>query len=233
MADAWRLLRDVCCRVSEGLFAMISVPIRNQAGQETGATYQFDPAELAPGVNKQLLHDAAVMYENNLRQGTAKTKSRAEVSGSGKKLYKQKGTGRARMGNKRTCIRRGGGHAFQKLPKDWSYRMPKKALRLATRMALLSKFLDGEAIVVDTLALPVIKTKQVAGMLKSLGVSGKSCTLTMETHDPVVWKSSRNIPDISVAPAGDLTAYTLLRRKHLVVSKAALDRIRAGAKTAG
>ncbi len=207
---------------------MISVAIRNQAGKETGAKYEFDPAELAPGVNKQLLHDAVVMYENNLRQGTAKTKSRAEVSGSSKKLYKQKGTGRARMGNKRTCIRRGGGHAFAKLPKDWSYRMPRKSLRLATRMALLSKFLDGEAIVVDSLALPEIKTKQVAKMLKSLGVAGKSCTLTTETHDPVVWKSSRNIPQIQVSPAAELTAYTLLRGRHLVVTKAALDQLRKG-----
>jgi large subunit ribosomal protein L4 len=210
---------------------MISLPIRNQAGQETGAKYEFDPADLAPGVNKQLLHDAAVMYENNLRQGTVKTKSRAEVSGSSKKLYKQKGTGRARMGNKRTCIRRGGGHAFQKLPKDWSYRMPRKALRLATRMALLSKFLDGEAIVVDTLALPEIKTKQVARMLKSLGVAGRSCTLTTDKHDPLVWKSARNIPDLQVAPAGELTAYTLLKGKHLVVTKAALDQIRSGLKS--
>lgn len=212
---------------------MISVPIRNQAGQETGARYEFDPAELAPGVNKQLLHDACVMYENNLRQGTAKTKTRAEIAGSSKKLYKQKGTGRARMGNKRTPVRRGGGHAFAKTPKDWSYRMPRKALRLATRMALLSKFLDGEAIVVESLSLPQIKTKVVARMLKSLGVAGNSCTLTGETHDAVVWKSSRNIPDLSVAPAADLTAYTLLRRKHLVVTKAALDQIRNQVKSIG
>lgn len=209
---------------------MISISIRNQSGQETGAKYEFDPAELAPGVNKQLLHDACVMYENNLRQGTVKSKTRAEVAGSSKKMYKQKGTGRARMGNKRTCVRRGGGHAFAKLPKDWSYRMPRKALRLATRMALLSKFQDGEAIVVDSISLPEIKTKQVAKMLKSLGVAGNSCTLTVEAHDPVVWKSARNIQDLSVAPAGDLTAYTLLRRKHLVVTKGALDRIRNGVK---
>lgn len=210
---------------------MISVPIRNLAGQETGAKYEFDPAELAPGVNKQLLHDACVMYENNLRQGTHKTKSRAEVAGSSKKMYKQKGTGRARAGNKRTPVRRGGGHAFAKLPKDWSYRMPRKALQLATRMALLSKFQDGEAIVVDALSLSQIKTKQIAGMLKSLGVAGQSCTLTTESHDPVVWKSSRNIPDLGVSPAADLTAYALLKRKHLVVTKAALDRLRAGVKS--
>jgi large subunit ribosomal protein L4 len=205
---------------------MISIPIRSQSGQETGANYEFDPAELAPAINKQLLHDAVVMYENNLRQGTAKSKSRAEIAGSSKKMYKQKGTGRARMGNKRTPVRRGGGHAFAKRPKDWSYRMPRKALQLATRMALVSKFLDGEAIVVEAVALNGIKTKEVAGMLKSLGIAGRSCTLATETHDPVLWKSARNIPDLSVAPAGELTAYTLLRRKHFVVTKAALDQIR-------
>ncbi|MGE4004275.1 MAG: 50S ribosomal protein L4, partial [Planctomycetaceae bacterium] len=151
---------------------MVSAPLRNASGADVG-TYEFDAAELASSINKQLLHDVVVMYEANQRLGTVKTKSRGMVAGSTKKLFRQKGTGRARMGPKRTPIRRGGGHAFAKVPKDWSYRLPKQAVRLATRMALLSKFEDGEAVVLDALSMDVPKTKAVAGMLKALGVGNE------------------------------------------------------------
>ncbi|HVV99686.1 MAG TPA: 50S ribosomal protein L4, partial [Planctomycetaceae bacterium] len=100
---------------------MISLPVHNREGQQVG-TYEFNPDELAAGVNKQLLHDVVVMYETNRRVGTARTRSRGEIAGSTKKMYKQKGTGRARMGPKRTPIRRGGGPAFRKVARDWSYR---------------------------------------------------------------------------------------------------------------
>jgi large subunit ribosomal protein L4 len=210
---------------------MISVPIHNQAGQPTGRTYEFDPAVLVDGVttreqlNKQLLHDAVVMYEANRRQGTFKSKSRSEIAGSKKKLFKQKGTGRARMGTKRTCIRRGGGHAFAKRPTDFSYSLPRKALQLATRMALLSKFIDGEAVVVDKVSLDRPQTKAVAGMLKSLGLQGQPCLLAIDRHDPTVWLSARNVESLSVSPAADLNAYKLLQRKRLLVTEAALDRL--------
>ncbi len=206
---------------------MISVPIHDQAGKPTGRTYEFDPADLAPGVNKQLLHDAVVMYQANLRQGTFKSKARGEVAGSKKKLFKQKGTGNARMGTKRTCIRRGGGHAFAKRPVDYRIGMPKKAIRLATRMALLSKFQDGEAVLLESLTVAAPKTKVVVSLLKSLGIFEKTCLLTTDSHDPVVWKSARNIPDVSVSPAGELNAYQLLKRKHVVLTTATLDRLRS------
>jgi len=206
---------------------MISVPIHSQTGEATGRTYDFDPAELAPGVNKQLLHDAVVMYQANLRVGTHKTKTRSEVSGSSHKLYKQKGTGRARMGNKRTPVRRGGGHGFAKRPRDFSYRMPKKALRLATRSALLGKFLDGEVVVMEQLAVEQAKTKVVASLLKTLGVSGKSCLIATEQLDPLLYRSARNIPDVGVKPAVELNAYELLRRRHLIVTTATLDGFRS------
>ncbi len=208
---------------------MISLPIHDQAGKPTGRTCEFDPAEFAPGINKQLLHDAVVMYEANLRQGTFKSKTRSEVAGSKKKLFKQKGTGNARMGTKRTCIRRGGGHAFAKLPTEFRQSMPKKAMRLATRMALLSKFMDGEAVIVDSFSVAQPKTKAVVGLLKNLGVSGDSCLLTIEKHDPVMWKSARNIPSVGVSPAGELNAYKLLKVKRLVVTEAALKQLRGQA----
>jgi large subunit ribosomal protein L4 len=211
---------------------MIAIPIHNRNGQQVG-TYEFDPQELAAGVNKQLLHDVVVMYETNRRQGTAQTKNRGDVQGSKKKIYKQKGTGRARMGNKRSPIRRGGGHVWGKRPVDHSYRLPKKAVALATRMAVLSKFLDNQVTVLDELAISAPKTKDVVGVLKALGLSGASCLLAIEKYDLNVWKSARNIPRLSVSPASDLNAYDLLHRKTLLVTKGALDKIRGGVKQAG
>lgn len=226
---------------------MISLPIHDATGKPTGRSYEFDPNELAAEVNKQLLHDAVVMYEANKRQGTFKSKSRAEIAGCSKKLYKQKGTGNARMGNKRTPVRRGGGHAFAKRPTDFSYSMPRKALRLATRMALVSKFRDGQVVVVDGLALDKPQTKTVFALLKGLQFVNKprpqatdggkrprrpaddSVLIATEQYDANVYKSARNIPAVAVSPAGDLNAYQLLKRRRLIVTTAALDRLRGKA----
>ncbi|MEX2286380.1 MAG: 50S ribosomal protein L4 [Planctomycetaceae bacterium] len=205
---------------------MISVPVHNASGKSTGE-YNFDPADIAPGVNKQLLHDVVVMYESNKRVGTVRTKSRGEVEGSTRKLFRQKGTGHARMGTIRTPTRRGGGHAFAKRPIDWSYRMPKKAMRLATRMALLSKFLDKQVTVLDGLTIDAPKTKVVAGMLRALGLGETSCLLVIDEHDANIWKSSRNIANLAVSSAGGLNAYDLLHQRQMIVTKSALDRLRA------
>ena len=102
---------------------MITLPVKDTNGDEVGS-YKLDPDDFALHVNKQLLHDVVVMYEANQRQGASKTKSRGEVRGSTRKLYRQKGTGRARAGMRRSPVRRGGGHTFAKRPKDWSYRLP-------------------------------------------------------------------------------------------------------------
>ena len=113
---------------------MVSLPVYNRSGDKVG-DYEIDPAALAPEMNKQLLHDAVVMYQANLRQGSFGSKSRGQVRGSTKKMYRQKGTGNARAGSRRSGVRRGGGHIFAKRPRDFSYRLNKKALRVATRMA--------------------------------------------------------------------------------------------------
>jgi large subunit ribosomal protein L4 len=130
------------------------------------------------------------------------------------------------MGPKRTPIRRGGGRTFGKRPQDWSYRLPRKAVALATRMALLSKFRDNEVKIVDELTLEAPKTKEIAGLLKNLGVT-TSCLVTIDKYDAVVWKSARNIPAVAVSPASDLNAYELLHKRQLVVTKEALDRLRS------
>jgi large subunit ribosomal protein L4 len=204
---------------------MISLPIHDASGQQVG-TYEFDPNDLASEINEQLLHDVVVMYETNARQGTVQTKNRGDVKGCKKKLYKQKGTGRARMGNKRTPMRRGGGHAWGKRPIDWSYRLPKKAVSMATRMAILSKFRDSQVTILNELALPEVKTRRVASLLRSLGLTETSCLLTTEKLDRDIWRAARNIPDVSVSPASDLNAYIVLRRKRLVLTRAAMDTIR-------
>ncbi|MDI9443801.1 MAG: 50S ribosomal protein L4, partial [Planctomycetota bacterium] len=142
---------------------MVSLPVYNRNGEEVGA-YEIDPAELAPRISKQLLHDVVVMYQANQRQGSAKTKGRGEVAGSTKKMYRQKGTGNARAGHRRSGVRRGGGHIFARRPRDYSYRLPKKAIRLATRMAMASKIEDNQVVVIDQLAFDEPKTRQMAAI---------------------------------------------------------------------
>lgn len=206
---------------------MVSLPVYDVSGKEV-AQYEIDPDAIASRINKQLLHDVVVMYEANLRQGTRKAKTRGEVSGSTKKMYRQKGTGNARAGSKRTNVRRGGGVARTIAPRDYSYRLPKKAVKLATRMAIASKIRDGEMVVVEGFGVETPKTKVVAGMLKAIGLSGKSALLTTETYNNAVYFSGRNIPGVSVRAVCDLNALDVLRPKHMVVSRAALDRIKDG-----
>lgn len=204
---------------------MISVPVRDVAGGEAGS-YEFDPADLIRGdVSQQLLHDAVVMYEANRRQGTVQTKSRGMVRGSTKKLFRQKGTGRARAGNARTPVRRGGGHAFGKKNRDYSYRLPRKAVRRATRMALLTKFQDGQAVVLADWKCDSPKTKHVVTALGALGVAGSSVLIATNGLDANVYKSARNVADVHVMPASDLNAYALLRNRNFVVTVSAMDQI--------
>ncbi len=209
---------------------MVSLPIFDKSGKEVGK-YELDPAEIAPSINKQLLHDAVVMYQANLRQGTHRTKTRAEVAGSTKKMYRQKGTGNARAGSKRSGIRRGGGHIFAIRPRDYSYRLNKKALKIATRMAIASKIQGEEVVVVDDLAQSEIKTKSVAGALKALGVYGQKVAIALDKYDPIFYRSARNIEGVSVSPVAELNAYAVLRPRKLVITKAALDSLRNGGKS--
>jgi len=206
---------------------MATLPIFNASGSEIG-TYEIDPSEVAPHINKQLLHDAVVMYEANLRQGSHCAKTRGQVSGSTKKMYRQKGTGNARAGSKRSNIRRGGGVARTIKPRDYSYRMPKKAVKLATRMAIASKIVDNEIVVLDGFGLEAIKTKVVAGALKALGLDGVTTLIVIDGPDNVVYLSARNLEGVSVSPVRDLNALSVLKPRRMLVTKAALDKIKDG-----
>ena len=212
----------------------MNLAVYDVTGKQVGS-YDVDPAEIAPRVNKQLLHDAVVMYQANQRQGTHKTKTRGEVAGSTKKLYRQKGTGNARAGGRRSGTRRGGGHIFAKHPRDFGWRMPRKALQAATRMALASRLADDEVKLVAALPIDASaagpKTAAVAGMLAALGLGESTVLVAPVQHDAVFWKSARNIAGVSVTPVADLNAWALLSPRAVVMTTAAIDAFRAAAKS--
>jgi len=210
---------------------MVSLPVYDRTGAEVGS-YEVDPAELAPRINKQLLHEAVVMYQANRRQGSAKTKSRAEIIGTTKKMYRQKGTGNARAGSRKSGIRRSGGHIFAKRPRDWSYRLPKKAVRLATRMAVASRIADQEVTLIDDLAFEEPKTREMASILKALKIEGISLLVAVAGYDVNVYKSIRNLAGVWVMPVGELNALEVLRPRRLLMTTSALDALREKAAAA-
>lgn len=201
---------------------MASLPVYDRTGAEVG-TYDVDPTQVAPRINKQLMHDVVIMYQSNLRQGSSKTKSRAEVQGTTAKMYRQKGTGRARAGSRRSGIRVGGGHIFAKRPRDWTYRLPKKAIRLATRMAVASRIVDDEITLIDDLAFEAPKTREMAEILKALKIDGMSLLVTVADHDLNVYKSIRNLAGVSVLPVSDLNALSVLHPRRMLMTTSALD----------
>jgi large subunit ribosomal protein L4 len=205
---------------------MVRLPVYDRTGVEVGA-YEIDPAELAPRISKQLLHDVVVMYQCNQRLGSVKTKGRSDVAGTTKKMYRQKGTGNARAGSRRSGIRRGGGHLHSRQPRDWSYRLPKKAVRLATRMAVASKLADDQVTLVNDLSFAQPKTKEMAGILKALKIAGQTLLVAVPGYDLNVYKSIRNLPDVAVVPVAELNALNVLHPRRLLMTPAALDIFRA------
>jgi large subunit ribosomal protein L4 len=226
----------------------ITVPVLDRAGNQTG-TVEIDPADFGGKINKQLMHEVVLMYRANQRAGTHHTLRRGEVAGSTKKLFRQKGTGNARVGNRRTNKRKGGGTAKGPKPRDYEYHLPKRAVRAATRMAILSKFVDGEAVVLDDLAVAAPKTKEITAVLKAIKAGTKTVTKVengQETtaekdltlldttvligtagYDKNVYLSGRNIEGVKVLPAAEFNCYTVLKYKRLLLTRAALDVLRA------
>lgn len=206
---------------------MVSLPIYDVSGNEVGQ-YEIDPEAIASRISKQLLHDVVVMYQANLRQGTHQARTRGQVRGSTKKMYRQKGTGNARAGSRRTNIRRGGGVARTIKTRDYSYRLPKKAIRIATRMAIASKIHDGELVIIDSFGLEAPKTKTMAAILKAVGLANTTTLIATASYDYAVYKSGRNIPGVAVNAVHDLNALDILRPKRMLVTREALDRIKDG-----
>lgn len=189
-------------------------------------TREFDEKVFGERVLGRTLKEALVMYEANQRAGTANTRERGDVAGPNKKLWKQKHTGRARMGTAKSPLWRGGGKIFGPHPRDYSYHMPTKARRVALASALLSKFQDGEVVQVETFKLDKPSTKAALGVLKAAAAAADTLVVT-ETHDPMLVKSLRNVKSITVRAQADLNAWDVLHRKNLVITAAALEGLRA------
>jgi large subunit ribosomal protein L4 len=212
----------------------LNLNVYNNQGETVG-TVQVDPAEFGGKINRQLLHDVVVMYLANQRAGTHSTLRRGEVAGSTKKLFRQKGTGNARVGTRRTNKRKGGGTAKGPKPRDYEYHMPRKAVRAATRMAILSKFRDQETVVIDQLQFEEIRTKNMVGVLKALNLADKTVLVGLAASDvdenQTIYKSARNIPGVEVFPTSQFNTYTVLRPKRLLLTRAALEELRKGPPT--
>jgi large subunit ribosomal protein L4 len=208
---------------------MVKIPIFNKSGAEVGK-YDIDLESLAPKVSQQLLHDVVVMYQASARQGTHRTKDRSDVAGTTKKMYRQKGTGNARAGSRRAPQRRGGYHVFALRPRDYGYRLPRKALRAATRMAIARKVQSEDLVVIDELAFKEPATKEMVGILKALKLTGNSTLVTTAALDQNIYKSARNIDKVTVSPVAELNALAILQPRKMLVTKAALDAIKSRTK---
>ena len=189
------------------------------------ATLDVDPSAFGTRSPRRVQRDAVLMYQANQRAGTHDTLNRSEVRASKKKPYRQKGTGRARAGRKSSPIWRGGGVAHGPHPRDYSYAMPRKALRVAARAAIAGKFRDGEVVFADSLAFERPSTKQARAMLGALGVD-RTCLVVTKERNENAWKSLRNLPGVTVMPASDVNAYEVLRHRHLLLTQASLEELR-------
>jgi len=171
-------------------------------------------------VNTMALHQAVVMYQANQRQGNASTKGRAEVSGGGKKPWRQKGTGRARAGSSRSPLWKGGGVAFGPKPKDFTYQVPRKVKAVALRASLNSKFNENDLVCVEKFMVSSSKTKDFLRFLENLKLEGKILAVVDSAEEKIL-KVSRNIPSFCMMRSSDVTGYDILKHKKLLITKAA------------
>jgi large subunit ribosomal protein L4 len=199
---------------------MIELTVYNRSGQEVDKL-SVDETVLGGAVRRTLLKQAIVMYHANRRVGTVKTKGRSEVAGSDKKLFRQKGTGNARVGNRRTGKRVGGGMIFAKVPRDFSQKMPRKQKRLARDSAVLAKLRSDQVVVIDDLAFEQPRTKEFAAVLKNLNID-RSCLVAVGQSDDNLYKSARNVQKVVVLPVADLNAGAICAHQKMLFTKDAL-----------
>ena len=198
----------------------MQVPVYNLTGE---VVRQIEISDSVFGVpfNETVVHQVMVGLQANARQGTASTKSRGEVNGSTRKLYRQKGTGNARAGSKKSPTRRGGGVAFGPHPRDYRQEIPKKMRRLALRCILSSKAGDGDLKILDKFDLTEIKTKNMINVLAALGIESSALIVTPKPEENLI-KSARNIPEITTTPANVLNVLDIMSHKTLLMTEAAV-----------
>lgn len=202
---------------------MATVSTFDMTGKQTGSM-ELSDAIFGIEPNAAVLHSVVVNYLANQRQGTQSTLTRAEVSGGGKKPWRQKGTGHARQGSTRSPQWTHGGIAFGPKPRSYRYAIPKKMRRLALKSAFSDKVATGDMIVLDALTLEEIKTKTVAAMLKALGAE-KKVMIVLPEKDETVLKSARNIPGVNVTLVNTLNTYEVLNADKFIVLKDAVTKI--------
>lgn len=199
---------------------MAEVPIYNIKGQSIGKM-SLDKDIFNGEVNEAVLYQAIKMYEANLRQGTASTKTRSDVSGGGKKPWKQKGTGRARAGTIRSPLWRGGGIIFGPHPRDYSYSIPKGIKKLALISSLNDKLNNNELIVLEDIKIDKPKTKEFMSVLRNLKADDKPL-LVLDDKDETIIRASRNIPHLLLRDYKTLNAYEVLKQHKLILTQKAL-----------
>ena len=195
---------------------MIDLSVYNRDGQQVDSL-KVDELLLGGSVRYPLLKQAIVMYHANKRVGTAATKSRGMVAGSTRKLFRQKGTGNARVGNIRTGKRVGGSVTFAKVTRDFGKRMPKKQRKLARDSAILAKLLSNDVVVVDELKFDRPRTGDFASVLRNLKIE-RSCLVTISSIDVNLYKSARNIPKVIVMPVAELNAGDICNHRKMLIT---------------
>lgn len=200
------------------------VPVFDANGKRTQDILEFDENIFGDGIREILLKEAILMYEARQRQGTHSTKTRSDCAGSGRKLWRQKGTGRARVGPLRAPHWRGGGVVFGPHPRDYSYSMPKKARHLALKSAWLAKFLDKEIMVIEGFPIGnTPKTKPVFKTLETMGVVNQRVLVGLSDSNEILMKSLRNIPRLSMESVTRFNPYVLLANDRIVLLKQAFE----------
>ena len=194
-------------------------------GDERG-TVELPDEVFGQPVHEHAIWEAVRCYLANQRQGTASVKTRAEVSGGGRKPWRQKGTGRARQGSTRSPLWRHGGRAFGPRPRSYNYTLPKKVRSLALRSALSARALDSAVSVVDVLDFAAPRTKDLAGLLKRIGAGEKRCLLVLGEHRPNTYLSGRNIPRLQTVPVRELNPYLVMQSETIVFELDGLEKIR-------
>jgi len=212
----------------------VQIPVYSLTGE---VVRQIEVSDLVFGVpfNEAVVHQAMVSQQANARQGTASTKTRGNVTGSTRKLYRQKGTGYARAGSKKSPLRRGGGITFGPHPRSYRQALPKKMRRLALRCVLSAKAGDGELRVLEELNFTEPKTKKMIEILAALGVDSSALIVTPEPEENVI-KSARNLAEIKTMPASVLSVLDILSYKIILMTEAAVrivERIWGNGKTQG
>jgi large subunit ribosomal protein L4 len=200
---------------------MPTVDVKNLKNESVGQLELSDDVFGAP-LNEALIYDAVKNYLTNQRQGTVKTKTRGNVSGSGKKLWKQKGTGRARIASLRSPLWKGGGNVHGPQPRDWTAELPKKMKRGALSSALSERLREGNLVVVDALDLQSNKTKAFAGIAKTMGWDTKTLIVESAPQENLVL-SSRNLPGVKVSAGSNVNIYDVLYHEKIVFTREAIN----------